>query len=88
MGPKTRVLVMQPQVRLTHCVGTHLLPSLLILAILIDDAAISNGMDDMHSLLAQFPSERLGQLSHRSAACTVRSELRTAAERAKRAGKD
>jgi hypothetical protein len=79
---------MQPQIRLTHCVGTHLLTSLLILTILIDDAAVSDGMDNMHPLFAHFPSERLGQLSHRCATCTIGCELRAAAESAKRAGKD
>lgn len=53
MRPQTRLLVVQPQIRLAHGIGAHLLPDPLVLAILILDPAIGNRMHDVHALLAE-----------------------------------
>lgn len=76
--PQTRLLVVQPQIRLTHRIGAHLLPDPLILAVLVFDAAVSDRMHNMHALLAELARKCLRQLSNRSATGTVRSKLRAA----------
>ena len=50
---------MQPQIRLTHRIGAHLLTNLLVLAILILNTAVGDCVYDMHALLAQLSRERL-----------------------------
>lgn len=55
---------MQPKIRLTNCVGTHLLPCLLILSIGICDAAVGDGVHDVHPLLAHLACEGLRELAH------------------------
>jgi hypothetical protein len=59
MRPQTRLLVVQPQIRLAHCVRTHLLADLLVLAVFIRNTTVRNSMHNMHALLAHFPSKRL-----------------------------
>lgn len=79
---------MQPQIRLSHRVSTHLLPALLVLAVLILNAPVGNRMHNMHAFLAQLTGERLRELPYRGAARTVRGELRAAPECAEGASED
>jgi hypothetical protein len=79
MRPQTRLLIMQPQIRLANSIRTHLLPRLLRLAVFISNTAIRNGVYDMHALLTHLPCKSLRELADRCAASAVRSELRTAA---------
>ena len=88
MRPQTRLLVVQPQIRLAHRIGAHLLANFLVFAVLIFDTAIGNRMHDMHALLAQLPGECLRQLSHGSTASAVRGELRAAPQRTECTGED
>ena len=79
MRPQTRLLVMQPQIRLTNRICSHLLPRLLRLTIFILNAAIRDRMHNMHTFLAHLPRQSLRKLADRRAASAVRSELRTTA---------
>ena len=88
MCPQARLLVMQPQVRLAHSVSTHLLTSLLVLAILICDSTVGNRMHNMNTLLAQLSCERLCQLSNRRTPSTVCRELRAASQCTERTSED
>jgi len=86
--PQTRLLPVQPQIRLAHGISTHLLADLLVLAVLILDGPISNRVHNMHTLLTQLARERLRQLPDGSATSSIRSELRTAPQRAEGASKN
>jgi hypothetical protein len=88
MRPQTRLLAMQPQIRLTHRIRTHLLPNLLVLAVIIRDTAVRNRMHDVYALLAHLTRQCLRELPHRCAAGAVSCKLRTASQCAKRAGED
>jgi hypothetical protein len=88
MRPQTRLLSMQPQIRLAYRICTHLLSVLLVLAIVVCDTAICNRMHDVYALLAHFPRQRLRKLAHRCATGAICGELRAASQRAKCAGKD
>jgi hypothetical protein len=77
---------MQPQIRLTHRIRTHLLARLLVLAILVRNRAVRNCMHDMHTLLAHLARQRLRKLAHRRAARAVGGELGGAPKSAESAG--
>jgi uncharacterized membrane protein YqjE len=78
MRPQTRLLIVQPQIRLTHRIRTHLLALLLVLAVVVCNTAVRNSMHNMHALLAHLASKCLRQLSDRCATCAICGELRTA----------
>lgn len=80
MCPQTRLLPVQPQIRLADRISTHLLANLLVLAVLILDRPVGNRVHNMHALLTQFARERLRQLPHGGAPSSVRSKLRTATQ--------
>lgn len=88
MCPQARLLPVQPQIGLAHRISTHFLADLLVLAILILDRPVGNRVHNMHTLLTQLACERLRQLPDRSATSPIRSELRTAPQRAEGASKD
>lgn len=77
---------MQPQIRLTHRIRTHLLARLLRLAVFIRNTAVRNRMYDMYTFFAHLARQRLRELAHRRAARAVGGELRAAAQRAESAG--
>jgi hypothetical protein len=64
MCPKTRLLVVQPQVCLANRVCTHFLPSLLIFSIRISNAAVGDSVHNMDTLLAHLARECLCKLAY------------------------
>jgi hypothetical protein len=86
MRPQTRLLPMQPQIRLPDRIRAHLLARLLVLAVLVRNRTIRNRVHNVHALLAHLARQRLRELAHRRAACAVGGELCGAPERAESAG--
>lgn len=64
MRPQTRLLPMQPQIRLPHRIRTHLLTRSLRLALFVRNPTVRDSMHDMHALLAHLPRKRLRELTH------------------------
>lgn len=63
MCPKTRLLVMQPEVCFTDGIGTHFLACLLVFSVFVYDAAIGNGVYNVDTLLAHLAGQCLGELA-------------------------
>jgi hypothetical protein len=80
MRPQTWLLLMQPQVRFPNSICAHFLACLLRLTIFVCNASISNGVYNMHTLLAHFPRQSLRQLANGCATCTVCRELSATAQ--------
>ena len=55
---------MQPQIRLAHRIGAHLLPNPLIFTVFVLDTAVGDRVHNMHTLLAKLARQRLRQLSN------------------------
>lgn len=79
---------MQPEIRLPDRVGTHFLTAALVVAVLVGDGAISDGVGDVYPLLRHLAGQRLRQLPHRRPPGAVGREMGGAAQRTERTGED
>ena len=80
VGPQARPLVVQEQIRLSNPICAHLLSSLLILSVFINNRTVSNGVHNVNSSFTHLTGQCLCQLSNRSPSGSVRSELSIAAK--------
>lgn len=62
MRPQTRLLPMQPQIRLPHRIRTHFLPLPLLLTIFIRNAPVRDRMHDVYAFLAHLTGQGLREL--------------------------
>lgn len=75
MSPQSRMLLREPQVRLTHSLRRNMLPALRIITIRIGDPSVGNRMHHLDALGRHLPRESLCELSHARARSAVGSVL-------------
>jgi len=88
MRPQARLLPVQEEIRLPHSVRAHLLPNLLVLAVIVYYRSIGNRVHHMDALLTHLAGERLRQLSDSGATGSIGGELGGASEGTEGAGED
>jgi hypothetical protein len=59
MSPQARLLLMKPNIRLTHRVSAHILPNPLILSIFIHNRTIANRMHNTYAPFAHLANKSL-----------------------------
>ncbi|VUC21638.1 unnamed protein product [Clonostachys rosea] len=88
VNPQRRRLPRQPEIRLPHVLAPHADPRLGLLAVLVGDGPVGDGVDDVHAELAVLLGDGLGHHAHARAGGAVRRVVLVRAQRSQSSGED
>ncbi|CAH0017813.1 unnamed protein product [Clonostachys rhizophaga] len=86
--PQRRRLPRQPEIRLPHVLAPHADPRLRLLAVLVGDGPVGDGVDDVHAELAVLLGDGLGDHAHAGTRGPVRRVVLVRAQGSQRPRED